>query len=147
MSVYMVVEIEVLNAALYAKYVENVAAIVTKYGGRYLVRGGAVTSLAGGWNPERIIIVEFPSPEEVRRWLSSPEYQELAPLREASTLSRAILLEGYGEGRRTKESASSADLGAADPNPGRDPVQPLPTPVAEGLLRLEALKSMERVKP
>jgi uncharacterized protein (DUF1330 family) len=43
MSVYMVVEIEVLNAALYAKYVENVAAIVTKYGGRYLVRGGAVT--------------------------------------------------------------------------------------------------------
>jgi len=99
MSVYMVVEIEVLNAALYAKYVENVAAIVTKYGGRYLVRGGAVTSLAGGWNPERIIIVEFPSPEEVRRWLSSPECQELAPLREASTLSRAILLEGYGEGR------------------------------------------------
>jgi len=97
MPVYMVVEIAVLNADLYAKYVENVAAVVTKYGGRYLVRGGAVTSLAGGWNPERIIIVEFPSPEGVRRWLSSPEYQELAPLRESSTLTRAILLEGYGE--------------------------------------------------
>jgi uncharacterized protein (DUF1330 family) len=57
-----------------------------------------VTSLAGGWNPERIIIVEFPSSEEVRRWLSSPEYQELAPLRESSTPTRAILLEGYGGG-------------------------------------------------
>jgi len=98
MRMYMVVEIVVLNAHLYAKYVENVAAVVTKYGGRYLVRGGAVTPLAGGWKPERIIIVEFPSSEEVRRWLSSPEYQELAPLRESSTLTRAILLEGYGGG-------------------------------------------------
>lgn len=37
-------------------------------------------------------------------------------------------------------------LGAAEPNPGRDPVQPLPDTFADGLLRLEALKSMERVK-
>lgn len=48
MPVSMVVGIEVLNADLYAKYAENVAAIVTKYGGRYLVWGDPVTSLAGG---------------------------------------------------------------------------------------------------
>lgn len=94
MSVYMIVEIKVEDEWLYAEYVEKVRAIVEKHGGRYLVRGGVVTPLSGGWNPERVIVIEFESAEQVRRCFSSPAYVELAPLREQSTVSRAIVVDG-----------------------------------------------------
>lgn len=100
MPVYMIIEITVEDAQTYAEYVERVPATVEKYGGRYVVRGGAVTPLTGDWSPERIIILEFPTAEQMRRRNSSPEYLELAPLRMSSTKTRAIALEGYSPGAR-----------------------------------------------
>ena len=94
MSVYMIIEIKVKDAGMYAEYVENVRAIVEKHGGRYLVRGGAVTPLSGDWNPERMIVIEFETVEQVRRCFGSPEYLELAPVRERSAASRAIVVDG-----------------------------------------------------
>ena len=101
MSVYMIIESQVLDAALYDKYIQSVTAIVEQYGGRYLVRGGKVTPLGGEWNPQRMIILEFPAEENVRQWLSSPEYREIAPLREQGAATRAILLEGLA-GKKPK---------------------------------------------
>ena len=106
MSVYMVIESRVRDAALYDRYIQSVAAIVERYGGRYLVRGGKVTSLGGDWNPERMIILEFPAEQNVRQWLSSPEYQEIAPLREQGADTRAILLEGLGDREKTRKDHS-----------------------------------------
>jgi uncharacterized protein (DUF1330 family) len=95
MSVYMIIEIEVIDEDMYAEYMEKVPATVEKYGGRYIIRGGTVTPLSGGWRPERIIVLEFPSAEQMQRWNMSPEYLEVAPLRVRSTKTRAIALEGY----------------------------------------------------
>ena len=95
MSVYMVLEIEVKDSSIYAKYVERVPAVIEKYGGRYLVRGGRITSMEGGWNPERVVILEFPNLELLEKWNQSPEYQELALLRAAATESRSFVVEGY----------------------------------------------------
>jgi len=74
--------------------VERVPEVVEKYGGRYLVRGGEVTPLSGDWNPERVIIVEFETVERLQRCFRSAEYLELAPLKEQSTVSKAIIVEG-----------------------------------------------------
>ncbi len=95
MSVYMIIEIEVTDKDLYAEYMEKVPATVRKYGGSYVVRGGAVTPLTGDWRPERIIVLEFPTAEQMQRWNLSPEYLELAPLRVRSTKTRAIAVEGF----------------------------------------------------
>jgi len=94
MPVYMIVEIEVKDPGTYAEYMEKVPATVIEYGRRYLVRGGAPTPLTGGWKPERMIILEFPTAEQMRRWNLSPEYLALAPPRERSTSTRAIALDG-----------------------------------------------------
>jgi uncharacterized protein (DUF1330 family) len=51
--------------------------------------------MEGEWNPERIVILEFPSLERLREWNESPEYQELARLRIESTKSRAFSVEGF----------------------------------------------------
>jgi len=96
MAVYLIIEITVKNPELYSKYVERVPEVVEKHGGRYLVRGGRVTPVSQTWHPERIIVVEFPGVEDVRRCFASPEYRELAPLREQATVSKAIVVEGCG---------------------------------------------------
>jgi uncharacterized protein (DUF1330 family) len=95
MAVYLIIEIQIKNRTLYSQYVEKVPEIIEKYGGRYLVRGGKVTPfLSGNWNPERIILIEFDSAEQIKNCFQSPEYLELAPLREQSTISKAIIVEG-----------------------------------------------------
>ena len=67
--------------------------MIRKHGGRYLARGGTVVPIAGGWNPERVIIVEFDDLAGVQQCFTSPEYLEIAPLRERATISRAIVVE------------------------------------------------------
>jgi uncharacterized protein (DUF1330 family) len=95
MSVYMIIDLEVEDRETYEEYVERVPAIVRKHGGRYLARGGDVTPLGGGWDPERVVLIEFESAEQMERCFASAEYLELAPLRERSTVSRSIAVEGW----------------------------------------------------
>lgn len=95
MSVYMIIDITIRERDLYSRYVESVAEVVERHGGRYLVRGGRVTPLSGNWNPERMIVIEFGTMQQLQQCFSSAEYLGLAPLREQSTNSKAIIVEGY----------------------------------------------------
>jgi len=95
MSVYLIIDIAILDQDVYGEFVARVSAVVEQYGGRYLVRGGEVFPVAGDWHPKRIVIVEFENPEQVQEFYASPEYLALAPLREQSASIRAIIVEGY----------------------------------------------------
>ncbi len=97
MAVYMILQIEVVDADTYAGYVKQAPATVAQYGGRYLVRGGEVTPLTGGWNPQRMVVIEFPSMKRFSEWLTSPEYSAILPLREQSTKGKGLVVEGYDE--------------------------------------------------
>ena len=92
-SVYMIAEMTIKDDKLYSDYVARVPEVIAKYGGRYLVRGGPVTPLSGNWHPERIIVIEFETLEDVRRCFASKEYRELAPIRERSAAGKAIVVE------------------------------------------------------
>ena len=94
MSVYMIIQITILNHELYARYVEEVPEIIKKHGGRYLVRGGKVVPMFGNWNPERIILIEFETMEQLRNCFDSPEYLKIAPFRENSTVTNSIIVNG-----------------------------------------------------
>jgi uncharacterized protein (DUF1330 family) len=97
MAVYVIIEIKILNKSMYDEYIAKVPAIVNKYGGQYLARGEQITELSGDWHPERIILLKFDSREQIRKWLTSPDYAEIAPLRTGSTISKAIAVEGISE--------------------------------------------------
>jgi uncharacterized protein (DUF1330 family) len=68
-----------------AKYDKDYAPAVTKSikdsGGRFIVRSGEVTSLAGE-APKRVVILGFESMDEVKKWQGSSEYKALLPIRE-----------------------------------------------------------------
>lgn len=94
MSAYVIAEVDVTDPAAYKEYRELVGATVEKYGGRFLVRGGKVESKEGGWEPPRLVIVEFASVEQANAWYHSPEYAPALAIRIKATKSRLIIVEG-----------------------------------------------------
>jgi uncharacterized protein (DUF1330 family) len=95
MAYYYVAEIEVTDAELYEKYRAKVAPIIEKFGGRYLVRGGDVTAGEGGWEPRRVVILEFPSKQVANAWATSAEYAPVADIRHRAAMSRSFGVEGH----------------------------------------------------
>lgn len=94
MPAYVMGEIEVTDPAAYEDYRKQVMAVVTKYAGRFIVRGGKVETLEGGWAPKRFVALEFPSLEQARKWYRSPEYAPLIELRQKASRGKLILVEG-----------------------------------------------------
>ncbi len=94
MSAYVIVDIEVRDAAAYAAYRDQAPATVAAYGGRYLARGGRTAVLEGDWAPERLVVLEFPTLEQAQAWWSSPEYSAIKGVRQRTTLSKLVAVEG-----------------------------------------------------
>ncbi|MEA2288210.1 MAG: hypothetical protein QOD55_207 [Solirubrobacteraceae bacterium] len=94
MPAYLILDIHVKDPEEYAAYRERSPATVEAYGGKYLVRGGDFEVVEGEWQPERIVVLEFPSAERAREWYQSPEYREIAPMRHRAAPSEVVLVEG-----------------------------------------------------
>ena len=94
MSAYVIGDIEVTDPAVYEDYRKQVAATVQKYGGRFVVRGGKVEALEGGWSPKRLVMLEFPSMEQAQKWSRSSEYAPLIALRQRASRGKLVLVEG-----------------------------------------------------
>lgn len=58
------------------------------------MRGGQIQTLEGDWTPKRIVVTEFPSIEQARRWYDSEEYRALKALRSRSARGSVVLIEG-----------------------------------------------------
>ncbi len=82
MAAYVIVDVEVTDPAAYEEYRRQVPATLERYGGRFAVRGGRYETLEGSWQPQRIVVLEFPDYPRARQWYDSPEYQAIIPLRE-----------------------------------------------------------------
>ena len=94
MAAYVIAEVEVVDPAGYDEYRKGVPATIAAYGGRFLVRGGAVETREGGWAPKRIVVLEFESVARARAWYESPEYRPLLQLRARAAKSKLIIVEG-----------------------------------------------------
>ena len=94
MSAYLIGEIEVTDPVGYEEYRKQVLAVVTQYGGKFLVRGGKVDPKEGGWAPRRVVLLEFPSMAQAQKWYASAEYAPLIKLRQKASKGKLILVEG-----------------------------------------------------
>jgi uncharacterized protein (DUF1330 family) len=93
-AAYVIAEVNVTDPSLYENYKKLVPATLEKYGGRFAVRGGAVDSKEGGWKPSRLVVLEFPSMAQARKWYDSPEYAPALALRLKAANAKLILVEG-----------------------------------------------------
>ena len=91
---YVIADVEVTDPAAYEEYRKLVPATVAKYGGRYLVRGGAHEVREGDWRPKRVVVLEFPSLADARRWYDSEEYRPARAIRHRAARSSVLIVEG-----------------------------------------------------
>ena len=94
MSAYVIAEIDITDPAAYEEYRKQVPGVIARYGGKYIVRGGKVEALEGGWSPKRVAVVEFPSMEQALKFYRSPEYAPLIAIRQKASRGKLVIVEG-----------------------------------------------------
>lgn len=94
MPAYLITQIKVTDPAQYEEYKKAVPAAISRYGGRYLVRGGEVEVMEGSHDGRRLVMLEFPTMEDIRAWWASPEYQAAKKLREGAATMDAWAVPG-----------------------------------------------------
>ena len=58
---FVILDVAIRDVERYLTYMERVAPALEAAGGRYLARGGVLTTYEGDWRPPRIVLIEFPS--------------------------------------------------------------------------------------
>lgn len=95
MAAYLYGNIQIHDMALYEQYRAQVPAIIANYGGRYLVRGGAVEVVEGNVDVQRQVILEFPDMTALKAFYFSKEYAPLIAIRQKAATGSIVLIEGY----------------------------------------------------
>jgi len=94
MPAYVILDVQVTDPDTYSMYKDLASTAVATYGGVYLARGGHSEQMEGDWLPGRMVILQFPSLEKARIWLSSPEYAPARALRNQAAITRMVVVEG-----------------------------------------------------
>ena len=96
MPAYAIVDIHIDDIEQYLEYQRAIRPLVDAAGAHYLVRGGSFEVLEGDYQPQRLIIVEFPSMEDLQAFYQSDGYLELEPQRRACSSATIVCVEGLG---------------------------------------------------
>jgi uncharacterized protein (DUF1330 family) len=91
---YWVVRVDVTDPEKYAAYQSLVGAPLKKYGGRFLVRGGAF-EVKEGKARKRQVVLEFPTYQAALDCYRSPEYQTAVAKRRGGADFDLLVVEGY----------------------------------------------------
>jgi uncharacterized protein (DUF1330 family) len=94
MPAYVVVDVERTDLERAARYSELSGPSVERHGGRFLARGGATRVLEGEWDPERLVVIEFPSANAAQAWYDSEDYQEARAVRRGAGTWRMVVVDG-----------------------------------------------------
>lgn len=92
---YVIVDMDVTDPDRYkAEYVPRSGPAVEAAGGRYLARGGETVVLEGDRQPNRTVVIEFPSLDAAKAWYDSPAYREARSARDGAAVGSFIVVEG-----------------------------------------------------
>jgi len=94
MTAYVIAQLTIIDPEGFEAYRQAVPPVIAAHGGRYLVRGGAISSLEGDLGTPRIIVLEFPDKAAAEAFYNSPEYQEILPLRLNTATGSVVIVEG-----------------------------------------------------
>ena len=94
MAGYVIADVDVTDPGKFAEYRDAVEPTVEKYGGSYIVRGGANEAVEGVWAPNRLVVIKFESLERAKEWYYSDAYRGPMGLRHESAVSNVVLVEG-----------------------------------------------------
>jgi uncharacterized protein (DUF1330 family) len=76
------------------RYAEEAPKSLAAFEARYLVAGGKVQAVEGEAPRGYIVVIGFDSLEKAHAWYDSPAYAAIRPIRQNSTKSRILIVEG-----------------------------------------------------
>ena len=85
------------DAETYKKYVETATPAFQRHKAKFLARGGKTEVLEGDYQPNRIVILKFPSIDRAKEWLNCGEYREPRKLRHKTAKTNMIVVEGLDQ--------------------------------------------------
>jgi uncharacterized protein (DUF1330 family) len=93
-AAYIIADVTVTDPVAMEEYRKRVPATLTPFGGRFIVRGGAHQTLEGDWKPNRLVVLEFPSMEQAKRWYDSEQYREPKAMRLRAGCTNLVMVDG-----------------------------------------------------
>jgi uncharacterized protein (DUF1330 family) len=94
MPAFVIVDVLIDDPLQYEAYKRLTPDTIAAFDGRFVVRGGKTTVLEGGWNPERIVVLEFPSVQRAQEWWDSELYSPAKEIRQKSARTKMIIVQG-----------------------------------------------------
>jgi uncharacterized protein (DUF1330 family) len=96
MSAFLIADVSPADMQAYrdSGYLEAVPEIAAEYGGVYRARGGRTEVLEGEWQPKRLVVIEFPSWNELQAFYHCKAYAPYRDIRQRLTESHIVALEG-----------------------------------------------------
>ena len=96
MAAYLMVQIRIAQQTeSWPAYRAAVGPLAQRFGGHYIVAGGAkVEILEGAHDGRSLVVFEFSSMDDIRRFWQSPEYGEVKKLREGAAVLDAWAVPG-----------------------------------------------------
>ncbi len=93
-SAYIIANVTVTNPQQYEEYKKWSSAAMLAHNAEVCVRGGKVEVLEGDWQPERLVMLKFPSMDAARQFDASPEYGKARAARQGAAIMRMVIVEG-----------------------------------------------------
>jgi uncharacterized protein (DUF1330 family) len=94
MSAYVIVDVSIDDHKEYEEYKKLTPATIAAFNGKFVVRGGKTLTLEGDWDPERIVVLEFPTVEKAHEWWNSELYAGAKAIRQRTAKTKMIIVEG-----------------------------------------------------
>ncbi len=94
MAAYIIAEEDVTDPKGFREYLKQVVPTIQQFGGKILAAGGTIETLEGDWHPSRLVILEFESVEQAKRWYNSDEFAPLKDIRLKTANTQGVLLQG-----------------------------------------------------
>ena len=95
MTVYVIVQLKMMDRAAYDRYQARFFDVFRKFQGRLLSADENPAVLEGSWNRDKLVLMSFPDETAFRAWADSPEYLEISKDRKAGADGIVLLAKGF----------------------------------------------------
>jgi uncharacterized protein (DUF1330 family) len=95
MPAYIIARVEVTDWPKYRQYTLATPEVIERYEGKFIVRGGQMTTLEGEPETRRLVVIEFPNMVKAQEFFLSPEYSRVKELRARAAIGQFLAVDGY----------------------------------------------------
>ena len=94
MTVYVIVQLKMIDRAAYDRYQARFFGVFRKFDGRLLSADESPDVQEGSWDRDKVVLMSFDE-AAYRAWADSPEYQEISKDRKAGATAIVLLVKGF----------------------------------------------------